>query len=71
MSVRQVITSGWSSDHPTLSLEPTRQFAFMVADTGIGIAPEKQKLILRGVPASGRRDEPKIWRYGARARHQS
>ncbi len=43
MSVRHV-TSGWTSDHPTLSVAGMA-VAFMVADTGIGIAPEKQKLI--------------------------
>jgi CheY-like chemotaxis protein len=43
MSVRQV-TSGWSQDHPSLS-RSNAAVAFMVADTGIGIAPEKQKLI--------------------------
>jgi HAMP domain-containing protein/CheY-like chemotaxis protein/signal transduction histidine kinase len=43
MSVRHV-TSGWSSDHPVLSANGVA-VAFVVADTGIGIAPEKQKLI--------------------------
>jgi CheY-like chemotaxis protein/signal transduction histidine kinase len=43
MDIR-LMTSGWSTDHPTLSTAGTA-VAFMVNDTGIGIAPEKQKLI--------------------------
>jgi CheY-like chemotaxis protein len=43
MSVRQV-TSGWSFDHPVLVVGQSA-VAFMVSDSGIGIAPEKQKLI--------------------------
>jgi len=35
---------GWSSDHPTLSKSPS-VVAFEVADTGIGISPEKQRII--------------------------
>src|SRR5579863_3593690 len=35
---------GWNPDHPTLRNTPT-VVAFEVADTGIGILPEKQKII--------------------------
>ncbi|MBL9023569.1 MAG: HAMP domain-containing protein [Myxococcales bacterium] len=43
MTVRRV-TAGFSSDHPVLGASDVA-IAFEVADTGIGIAPEKQKLI--------------------------
>jgi HAMP domain-containing protein/signal transduction histidine kinase/DNA-binding response OmpR family regulator len=38
------VAGGWSNDHPTLKLAPA-VVAFEVADTGIGIPPEKQKII--------------------------
>jgi CheY-like chemotaxis protein/signal transduction histidine kinase len=37
-------TNGWSADHPTLPNVPS-VVAFSVSDTGIGISPEKQKII--------------------------
>jgi CheY-like chemotaxis protein/signal transduction histidine kinase len=43
MTVRPV-TEGWSPDHPTLSAAGG-VVAFAVTDTGIGIAPAKQKIV--------------------------
>jgi signal transduction histidine kinase/CheY-like chemotaxis protein len=43
LSIHQV-TGGWSPEHSVLR-HAHRAVAFSVADTGIGIAPEKQKLI--------------------------
>jgi CheY-like chemotaxis protein len=39
-----VAKSGWSTDHPTLN-QATSVVEFAVTDTGIGIAPEKQRII--------------------------
>jgi CheY-like chemotaxis protein/HAMP domain-containing protein len=40
----RVATSGWSPDHPILDAAPT-VVAFEVTDTGIGISPEKQRIV--------------------------
>ena len=40
----RVATSGWSLGHPILDGAPT-VVAFEVTDTGIGISPEKQKIV--------------------------
>jgi len=40
------VSEGWSPDHPVLSqASPMGVVAFEVTDTGIGIAPEKQRIV--------------------------
>ncbi len=39
-----IAQGGWTKDHPTLSVAPA-VVEFSVSDTGIGIPPEKQRII--------------------------
>src|SRR5688572_11573556 len=58
-SIRHV-TDGWTPDHPVLSALGSA-VAFVVTDTGIGIAPEKQRLIFEAFQQA---DAGKSRKYG-------
>jgi signal transduction histidine kinase len=63
-------TGGWDVVAPGLNLG-SGVVAFEVADTGIGIPPEKQPHRVRGVPAGRCEHEPQVRRHGSGAGDQS
>src|SRR4029434_2686623 len=59
MNVTEVVT-GWTPNHPVLS-QAGRVVAFEVSDTGIGIPPEKQRIIFEAFQQA---DASKSRKYG-------
>ena len=67
-SITQATADG-APDHPVLRNAPA-VVAFEVADSGIGIPPEKQRIIFEAFQQADASDQPQIWRHRPRPRHQ-